>query len=135
MLLLSMLTVSTSLAQTTSVKPIVLPDSTQAYIVIRPWMEFALRRIELAPLQEIAIENLRNELVAADDQLAQRDMYITNLEMDNARLGDIVDLSEVQLGISEESVVMVEKAYKRAKLWRNVTGLATIVIGIVAVLK
>lgn len=130
-----MLTVSTSLAQTTSVKPIVLPDSSQAYIVIRPWMEFALHRIELAPLQEIAIEDLRNELVAADRQLAQRDMYITNLEMDNARLGDIVDLSEVQLGISEESVVMVEKAYKRAKLWRNVTGLATIVIGIVAVLK
>ena len=98
-------------------------------------MEFALRSIELAPLQSIALEDLAFELLAADEQIMVRDRTISNLENDIGRLGDIVDISELQLDESERAVEMLDRARKRSVLWGRMTGLSTVVLVFVALLK
>ncbi len=98
-------------------------------------MEFALRSIELAPLQEIAMADLAFELLAADEQIMVRDRTISNLENDIGRLGDIVDISGLQLDESEQAVEMLDRARKRSVLWGRVTGFTTVALIFVAFLK
>lgn len=134
MLLLCVLTVYTSHSQT--VRPILLlPDSTEAYTVTRPWMEFALHSIELAPLQELTLDILRHELVMADDQLDARDMINDSLMNENERLISLFELTEDQLVISQKSVGVLAAARRRATFWGRVTSVTTIALAIVAILK
>lgn len=130
------LTAYSAQAQTYHVKPIILlPDSTEAYQVTRPWLVFALRRIQTASLQEFVIDGLEDEVVAAEDQLYYRDMTIKNFEVDNERLTALLDVNELQREQYEIQVQVLEDAYRRARLWRNLGGAGMVAFGVLLLIK
>jgi len=136
MISLVALTAFSSLAQTSSVTPIILvPDSTEGYRVTRPWMEWALHEIEMVPLQLLAIDDLREEVVAAGDQVFYRDMTIENLVSQSILLEAELLLAQEQIDITQESVAALAEARRRASLRSKVAGAAAVVLGVIAVLK
>jgi hypothetical protein len=118
MLWLVALTASTCIAQ--HVKPVLLPDSDFEFLTSRSWMEYAVESMELRPLLEQTIEDLQNEILAANDQIYYRDMTLQNLENDVTRLNRLVDTVGGQFDLSQNSLDLVEDAYRKAIRWRNV---------------
>lgn len=118
MLWLVALTASTCIAQ--HVKPVLLSESDFEFLTSRSWMEYAVESMELRSLLEQAIGDLEYEIMTANDQIFFRERTILNLEMDVDRLNRLVDTIGGQFDLSQNSLVLVEDAYRKALRWRTV---------------
>lgn len=118
MLWLVALTASTCIAQ--HVKPVLLPESDFEFLTSRSWMEYAVESMELRSLLKQTIDDLQNEILAANDQILYRDRTLQNLEIDIDRLNRLVDTIGGQFDLSQNSLDLVEDAYHKALRWRNV---------------
>lgn len=83
-------------------------------------MEYAVESMELRSLLKQAIGDLEYEITAANDQIFFRERTILNLEMDVDRLNRLVDTIGGQFDLSQNSLVLVEDAYRKAIRWGNV---------------
>ncbi len=118
MLWLVALTASTCIAQ--HVKPVLLPESDFEFLTSRSWMEYAVESMELRSLLEQTVDDLQNEITTANDQIYWRDMTLQNWEAEVDRLNRLVDTVGAQFDLSQNSLDLVEEAYRKAVMWRNV---------------
>ena len=118
MLWLVALTASTCIAQ--HVKPVLLPESDFEFLTSRSWMEYAVESMELRSLLEQTVDDLQNEITTANDQIYWRDMTLQNWEAEVDRLNSLIDTVGAQFDLSQNSLDLVEEAYRKAVMWRNV---------------
>ena len=98
-------------------------------------MEWALHEIELASLQALAIDELRNELDAADDQLYIYDMATENLTRQIDMLETELILAQEQLNLTQRSVDTLAQARRRASFWGKAASVAAAAATVIAILK
>lgn len=111
-----MLIASTALAQS-SIRPIQV-DSVKGYFVTRSFLEVAVEKMELAPLQQRALFALRAEVTAATRQVAARDEVISRMEADVRLLQQIGDERTFQRDELQGNVDLLRKKYRRMRWWR-----------------
>lgn len=93
-------------------------DSVSGYFVTRPYLEYAVEKMELAPVQQRAIAALRAEVDAATLQIAARDEALTQIEADRQLLQQILDERALQQNELQGNVDLLRKKYRRMRWWR-----------------
>lgn len=83
-------------------------------------MEYAVESMELRSLLEQTVDDLQNEITTANDQIYWRDMTLQNWEAEVDRLNSLIDTVGAQFDLSQNSLDLVEEAYRKAVMWRNV---------------
>jgi hypothetical protein len=111
-----MLIASTALGQS-SIRPIQV-DSVKGYFVSRPFLEFAVEKMELAPVQQRAIAALQAEVGAAANQITARDNVIAQMEADRLMLQQIINERSLQHDELQGNVALLRKKYRRMRWWR-----------------